>query len=146
MSNWIKNRLTKAKQESPLWSDLADSIQSVIGTHVETYLDRLKRRVSLFDADKEDLQVILTELGDFFALGDVEDDDIALTVMQRQDEIHQKRTIYPLTNTINREFGGMNVTWEPLYAPIDQVKYPYGSRLVIESELEQELIPRMNGS
>lgn len=139
---WVKRRLTKAKQESPLWADLADSIESMIATHVDTYLDRLKRRVSLFDAHKEDLKVALTELGDFFAFGDVEDEDIALMIMQREDEIHQKRTIYPLTGTLNREFGGLNVTWEPFYAPADQELYPYGSRFVIEREIEQEQIPR----
>lgn len=141
-NNWVKNRLTKEKQKSPLWADLADAIQTVIGNHVDTYLDRIKRRVSLFDAHPDDIKVLLSELGDFFAFGEVEPEDIPILVMQREDEIHQKRTIYPLTNTLNREFGGMDVTWEPFYAPVDQEAYPYGTRLVIESELEQELIPR----
>lgn len=139
---WVKRRLSHVKQDSPLWADLADAIETLIADHVDVYLDRLKRRVSLFDSNKEDLKVALTELGDFFAFGDVEDEDIALMIMQREDEIHQKRTIYPLTGTLNREFGGLNVTWEPFYAPADQEAYPYGSRFVIESELAQELIPR----
>ncbi|UTM60489.1 hypothetical protein L4174_023780 (plasmid) [Photobacterium sp. CCB-ST2H9] len=140
-NNWLKERLTPEKQKHPMWVDLANAIQAVLESHVEPILDRLKRRVSLFEMAKEDMDVLLNELGDFFALGQVDDEDIPLVLMQRQDEIHQKRTVYPLTGTLRREFGGLSVAWQPFFAPIDQDVFPYGTRFVIESELDMEQIP-----
>lgn len=139
--SWLRNQLTKAKQAAPMWADFIDAVQEIIERHAEQYLDRAKRRVSLFDADKQDLEVMLRELGDFFALGDVSDENLPLVIMQRQDQIHSKKTIYPLVNTLIREFRGVTVTWEPLFAPVDQETWPYGARLLIEREIGDTEIP-----
>lgn len=139
--SWLRNQLTKAKQAAPMWADFIDAVQEIIERHAEQYLDRAKRRVSLFDADKQDLEVMLRELGDFFALGDVSDENLPLVIMQRQDQIHSKKTIYPLVNTLIREFRGVSVTWEPLFAPVDQETWPYGTKLLIERELADTEIP-----
>ena len=134
-NGWLKRQLTKSKQNSPLWADFCDALQTLISNHAEEYLTRLKSRTSLFDQSRQDLDILVRELGDFFALGKVTDDNLPIVIMQRQDQIHLKLTIYPLINTLIREFNGISVTWQPLYAPTDQEKHPYGSLLVIESEI-----------
>ncbi|WP_318491897.1 hypothetical protein [Photobacterium leiognathi] len=139
--NWLVDRLTPSRKEAGIWRDFAYALQDLLNTHVEEYLTRLRRKLSLFDADKRDLDQMLKELGTVFALGNVNDDNLPLVVMQRQDEIHQKKTIYPLVNTLVREFNGIKVSWEPLYAPIDQDTYPYGTKFVIQSEIKDEAIP-----
>ncbi|WP_419238314.1 hypothetical protein ACN08P_23090 (plasmid) [Photobacterium leiognathi subsp. mandapamensis] len=139
--NWLVDRLTPSRKEAGIWRDFAYALQDLLNTHVEEYLTRLRRKLSLFDADKRDLDQMLKELGTVFALGNVNDDNLPLVVMQRQDEIHQKKTIYPLVNTLVREFNGIKVSWEPLYAPIDQDTYPYGTKFVIKSEIKDEAIP-----
>ena len=127
--HWFRERLIPIKQRSEMWSELADSVERMILSNVESTLTRLRNRVSIFDMDKEDLGVLLSEMGKFFVLGNISDDDAALVLMQREDEIHLKRTLYPLINTINREFKGLQVAWQPQYAPADIVKYPYCSDL-----------------
>lgn len=139
--DWLTKRLSKSRQTQPIWKDFAQALQDLITNHAEEYVTRLKQKISLFDADKRDLNTMLEELGSFFQLGNVEEENLPIIIMQRQDQIHQKKTIYPLVNTLNREFNGIQVTWEALYAPKDQEKYPYGTRFVIERELKDEEIP-----
>lgn len=133
---WIKRQLTEAKKKAPMWAYLADAINDIFNSQVEPFLDRLKTRTSLFEEGREELEIELRELGSFFAIGDVEDEDLPVVIMQRQDQVHQKKTIYPLVSTINREFNGMGVTWEPLYAPIDQEAYPYGDLLATKDDVD----------
>lgn len=140
--NWLVDRLTESRAGEPIWKDFAHALQDLINNHAEEYITRLRRKVSLFDADKRDLDQILRELGAFFALGNVKDENLPIVIMQRQDQIHQKKTIYPLVNTLVREFNGIKVTWEALYAPIDQEAHPYGTKFVIEREIAEEAIPR----
>lgn len=132
-SDWLKKQLIPVKEKSLLYRELAEVIQSVVKQAVEPYLERLKNRPSLFNMSREDLITVIRELGDFFRVKESnysDNGDLAIIVMQRQDEIHQKRTVYPLLNTINREFPDINMQWEPLYAPVDQEKNPYGKYFV----------------
>ncbi|MEC6832951.1 hypothetical protein VXS06_14385 [Photobacterium toruni] len=140
--NWFRNRLTTAKQESGLWTGLADSVQDVIEKHVSPSLDRLKNRVSIFNMPIEDQQTILNEMGDFFNIGSFDKENVPIIIMQREDEVHQKKTLYPLYNTIYREFGGLRVTVRELYAPIDIEKYPYGSILSSLEDIDKYQIDK----
>lgn len=124
--NWFRDRLTEIKQTSKMWTSFADSVQLLIEEFVEPWLERLRKRVSIFEMDPEDLAVVVDELGPFFSLKNVAVDDQPLIVMQREDEIHQKLTVYPLYGTLKREFNGKDVKLSPLYAPVSD-SYPYGS-------------------
>lgn len=140
--NWFRERLTAAKQAAPMWVELADTLTTIFSDQVEPLLVRLKGMTSTFTMTQEDLDKRINELGSFFYLSErVAPADWPLALMQRQDEIHLKKTDYPLVSTISREFAGMQVTWEPLYAPIDQEAWPYGSRFTIKSQLPHEDIP-----
>ena len=133
--HWFRDRLIPKKQRSGMWSDLSDSIETLIANHVDDKILRLKNRVSIFDMRQEDLKILLAEMGKFFAIGDVTDSNAALILMQREDEIHLKNTIYPLVNTMHREFSGMKVEWTPRYAPADLDKYPYPTVLKSKAEI-----------
>ncbi|WP_432773860.1 hypothetical protein [Vibrio parahaemolyticus] len=138
LQSWLKSQLTRTKRNTEAWTDFAHALGSLLESHVENYLERIKTRNSLFDMQPQDLQVEIRELGDFFAFGDVAETDLPMTVMQRQDQIHLKKTVYPLEATLRREFAGMEVTWQPLYAPTDLVKYPYGTVLVTADDLDMQ--------
>lgn len=140
--DWFKQRLTAAKQAAPMWTELAEAVQEVFEQQIEPLLTRLRGLSSAYTMTSDDLALRISELGEFFLLSDrVDETDWPLALMQRHDEIHLKKTDYPLVTTISREFNGMKVTWEPLYAPKDQVRFPYGSRFSIKSQLEFEDIP-----
>lgn len=136
IKRWLKGQLTKTKAKEQPWSDLAQSLAELLEMHVESYLTRLKNRSSLYDLTKEDLLEDTKELRKIFPLGNVKDEDLAHVIMQRKDEIHFKKTVYPLLSTLTREFQGMEVEWVRLFAPIDQERYPYGSLYAQEDELD----------
>lgn len=140
--HWFRDRLTKAKLNAPMWVELADAIQEIFSDHVEPLVERLRGMGSAFTMAPEDLDRRIEELGSFFWLSErVAREDWPLALLQRQDEIHLKKTDYPLVSTIAREFSGMQVEWSPLYAPIDQKKWPYGSRFTTIEMMEFEDIP-----
>lgn len=141
-TGWLKERLTAAKQAAPMWAELADAVQEVFEQQIEPLLERLRGLSSAYTMTSEDLALRIAELGEFFILSDrVAEADWPLALMQRHDEIHLKKTDYPIISTLSREFNGMKVSWEPLYAPKDQTLYPYGTRFSIKSQLETETIP-----
>lgn len=134
--SWFRNRLTSAKQESVLYSSLAEIIQSLVGSFVEPWLSRITNRKSIFTMDAADLATRTDELGQFFTIRTENSSSVPMLLQQRLDEIHFKGTDRPINQTIYREFDGINVTWEPLYAPVDLEKHPYGTVLITASTLE----------
>ncbi len=135
MSGWISRLLTTAKQGSDMWVELADAIKSIVDTYPEPYIDRLKSRISLFDQNEEDLRTVMLEMEDFFTTSELNGDTLPIVIMQRKDQVHMKRTVYPLNQTLKREFPDLDVSWQPLYAPIDQDAYPYGELFEVEENL-----------
>lgn len=87
--------------------------------------------------ERKDLLKDTEELRKVFPISDeIEEADLPHVIMRRQDEVHFKKTVYPLVATLTREFSGMQVSWEPLYAPIDQEKYPYGDLFITQHEMD----------
>lgn len=134
--SWFRDRLTSAKQESVLYSSMSEIIQSLVGSFVEPWLSRITNRKSIFSMDADDLATRTDELGQFFTIRTENSSSVPMLLQQRLDEIHFKGTDRPINQTIYREFDGINVTWEPLYAPVDLEKHPYGTVLITESTLE----------
>lgn len=135
IKNWFKNRLIPEKQQTPFWPSFAEAIQELYESEVETLLNRIASRRSLFSMSKEDLDIRTAEYGRFFVMGEVEDSQKAMLLTQRLDEIHFKGTTRPIEQTFWREFGNLPVTWQPLYAPVNTAKYPYGSYLINEDAI-----------
>ncbi|MCS0734816.1 phage tail protein [Escherichia coli] len=134
--SWFNNRLTSAKQKSLLYKSLADLVQSMMDTFVDPWLERITNRKSIFSMSKEDLETRTNELGQFFTIRTSNSSSVPMLLQQRFDEIHFKGTERPINQTIYREFNGISVLWDPVYAPIDQVRFPYGTVLIPESQLE----------
>lgn len=134
--HWLRNRLTQAKQSSELWTELADAIQNIVEYHAIPLVERLRNLSSAFTMEPVDIDKKISELGRFFTIRAVNDELKPIVLTQRLDEIHLKDTQYPVVNTLWREFRGLPVTWQPLYAPIDQKKYPYGTLLLTKESAE----------
>ncbi len=114
---------------------LADIMQNLFTAVVEPYLTRITNRKSFFTMDNDDLDTRIEEMGQFFTIRSSDASSKPMLLQQRLDEIHFKGTSRPITQTFYREFNGIPITWEPLYAPVDTTTYPYGSRLIAENNL-----------
>ncbi|MBM0749012.1 phage tail protein [Pantoea eucrina] len=134
--NWVKDRLTKEKSTSELWSGFANILQSVFEQAVEPTLERITNRKSYFTMDKDDLTLRMSEYGRFFVVAETTDTSRPVLLAQRLDEVHFKGTDKPITSTFWREFDNLPVTWQPLYAPVDQEKAPYGSFFTTKEGVE----------
>lgn len=134
--NWFKNRLTQAKQSSELWTGFADAVQSLLDSAIVPVIERLANRKSLFSMGTDDLKTRMSELGKFFYISDENGASLPVLIQQRLDEIHYKGTTRPIESTLWREFKNLAAEWTPLYAPIDQTNYPYGSVFFTAEELE----------
>lgn len=136
VSGWFKERLTTAKQNSVMQSGLADIVESLFIAVVEPYLTRITHRKSFFTMADADLDTRIQEMGQFFTIRSSDASSKPMLLQQRLDEIHFKGTSRPITQTFYREYNGVPITWQPQYAPVDVKKYPYGTRLVAENNLD----------
>lgn len=125
--DWIKNQLIPEKRQSGLWPGFADSLQTLFEEHVEPLLKRLSDRKSFFTMHPDDLDTRINEYGRFFVIGNTDTASKPILLAQRLDEVHFKGTDRPIVATFWREFGNLPVSWEPLYAPVDQERFPYGT-------------------
>ncbi|HHA1396847.1 TPA: phage tail protein [Enterobacter hormaechei subsp. xiangfangensis] len=135
-SGWFKSRLTPSKQNSVMQFGLADIVESLFIAVVEPYLTRISNRKSFFTMDNDDLDTRINEMGQFFTIRSSDASSKPMLLQQRLDEIHFKGTSRPITQTFYREFNGVPITWQPLYAPLDIEKYPYGTVLIAENNIE----------
>lgn len=134
-SGWFKNQLTSAKKDADMWAGLADAIQSLVADVVDPYLKRISDRKSIFTMSNTDLETSINELGEFFTILASDASSEQMLLLQRKDEIHFKGTSRPITQTFYREFNGVPITWQPLYAPVDTVSYAYGTVLIPGDQL-----------
>lgn len=135
-SSWFKSRLTPAKQNSVLWSPLATMMQSLFASFVDPSLERVSNKKSIFTMADEDLDTKIAELGKFFTIRTSNASSKPMLLQQRLDELHFKGTDRPITQTFYREFDGIPITWQPLYAPVDIDTYAYGSVLISSDTLD----------
>ncbi|WP_251298893.1 hypothetical protein [Escherichia coli] len=108
----------------------------MMDTFVDPWLERITNRKSIFSMSKEDLETRTNELGQFFTIRTSNSSSVPMLLQQRFDEIHFKGTERPINQTIYREFNGISVLWDPIYAPVDFERHPYGTVLIPESTLE----------
>ncbi len=134
-ANWLKERLTKAKQDSQLWSAFIGAMEDVWNETVEPVLTRISNRKSFFTMASEDMDTRIAEYGRFFVITENDKARRPMLLAQRLDEVHFKGTVRPIEQTFWREFGTIPVTWEPLYAPADIEKHPYGSYFATKAEI-----------
>ncbi|MEB7891895.1 hypothetical protein NGK36_21790 [Hafnia alvei] len=136
IKDWFKNRLTPEKQKSKLWCEFTDSLQAVLESTVEPLLERISSRKSLFTMHRDDLEKRIAELGKFFIIRTENEKSKPVLLSQRLDEIHFKGTDRPISATFWREFKNLPASWEPLWAPIDQERFPYGAFFTTKDGVE----------
>lgn len=135
-NNWLKERLTKAKQNSKLWGAFVDALQDVWNDNIGPILIRISNRKSFFTMDSEDMNTRISEYGRFFIIEESDKSRRPMLLTQRLDEVHFKGTYRPIEQTFWREFGEMPISWEPLYAPVNLDSYPYGTVLLTSEQLD----------
>lgn len=135
-SNWLSSRLTKAKQASTMWVTLADSIQASFEGALNDIVDTITSNRSVMTMSVEEVKRKQESLGHFFSVLDVPDTEKNLTLLTRLDQIHLKATEFPIKDMVRRNFDGLEMDWSPVYAPIDQNEYPYGTRLIAQAEFD----------
>ncbi|MEG5932544.1 hypothetical protein UXN85_20980 [Enterobacter hormaechei] len=133
---WLKGMLTPAKQDSEIWQGFVDVLEQMLQKTVEPIIERIDARKSLFSMKGEDLDTRINELGQFFAIRARNDASKPILLSQRIDEIHFKGTDRPITSTFWREFENVPAKWAPLYAPVDQKQFPYGTFFTTEEGVQ----------
>ena len=68
--DWLKQRLTAAKQAAPMWTELAEAVQEVFEQQIEPLLTRLRGLSSAYTMTSDDLALRISELGEFFLISD----------------------------------------------------------------------------
>lgn len=135
IKDWLKNQLTPEKRESEVYVGFVEVLQKLVDDYVEPTLERILQRRSFFTMTPLDLEIRMAELGRFFRILTRSQASKPIILQQRLDEIHYKGTYHPIQSTIRRELNNLPASWAPLYAPKDQVKYPYGTYYADESTL-----------
>ena len=132
MADWLKNRLTPAKQETPQWQHLTEAIEQFWEENFDPEFTRVKNLRSLYTADEEGLQRILSELGGYYEWN-LPEDSIPLAIAWRKIEMLQKDSLIPILSALERLMPGVEFEWKVLYAKTGE---PYGTDFYTEDELD----------
>lgn len=130
---WLVDRLTPYKQSQPRWHDLAVALETYWDTYQTPAVERIEQMRSVFTANNEDLEMLLREAGVQFEVAiPVVRDNLAFAYSWRAYEIHRKDRQETIEQILKRDYSGVFVRWEPLFAP---KHLPYGEMFLAESEL-----------
>lgn len=119
MDNWLKKRLTPAKEKQPRWASLAESVEVLWESFFDPKISRLERLRSSYTADDEDIARKLLEMGDYFTYEAPKKEDRPVTIAWRRLELQHKDVEYIIKSVFKRHFGHFPVYWLPLFAPKD---------------------------
>ncbi len=128
--DWLKNRLTRVKRETPRWAELAEALETFWEAQFDAEYAKALTLRSIYTANSTDQQRMLAELGEFYER-DLDDKNRAVAFAMRKLELLQKETTVLITNYIQRH-GIATAKWESLYALKAEV---YGTRFLTASEL-----------
>ncbi|WP_138590646.1 hypothetical protein [Pseudoalteromonas ruthenica] len=129
--------LTPAKQAVSMWCYLADAIQHALTQRIGATEKTIVDNQSLLTMSISELNRRQNELGLFFSVISVPDEEKGLALVHRLDQIHLKATEFPVKDMVRRSFNDLDMDWLALYAPIDQSLEPYGTRFIDEIAYSQ---------
>jgi len=132
MADWLKNRLTPAKQEVSQWQHLAEAIEQFWEENFDPEFNKAKNLRSLYTADEEGLQRILSELGGYYEWN-LPEDNIPLAIAWRKIELLQKDSLVPILSALERLMPDVKFEWKVLYAKTGE---PYGTDFYTDEELD----------
>ena len=119
--HWLVSRLAGDKKESQRWIELSEALESFWDNNLHARVQGVADSRSIFTAEESDLQKLLKELGDFYDVNlQIENENKPLAIAWRRNEIHLKNTRLTIESIIKRNFSGLEVRWEALYARKDK--------------------------
>lgn len=131
---WLVERLTPYKRSHRRWYDLAVALEEYWDTYQTPAAERLEHLRSIFHAHDEDVEKLLTEAGIQFEVAiPLVRDNLAFAYAWRAYEIHRKDRNEALEQILRRDYSGVFIKWQPLYAPKG---VPYGDVLLNEQDVE----------
>lgn len=113
MDNWLKNRLSPVKIDTPRWQEFAEAIEQFWEENFDPDSEWLVSLRSIYETDLTGQLLIQSKKGEYFE-DDIPSENIPLAVQQKELELCQKGTIFPFQNTLLRL--GLTAEWVPLYA------------------------------
>lgn len=119
--NWLSARLSPARQTSPIWREIMETVEEWQASQVFPKIERLKHARKTFSDDDEALNRLINELGDFFEVPEIDDNTRGkqkhLDLLWRRHELHKKRTTVAFDSYVNRVLSlhGLDAKWMPLY-------------------------------
>ena len=132
----FKSKLIPALQKRESWQYMVSAIEKVNEQVFDPILVRFRSLSNVFEMQDEELDVLFKELGRNFTVGESEIQDKSLVLLQRSDEVHFKGHRYSIQRALEREFGSTFIDLLPLYAPKNQVDFPYGDLYGTAPELD----------
>ena len=117
MENWLKYRLTPAKQKLARWHELASTVEKLWEFYFDPLVDRTQRLRSSYTADAADLIRKIRECGDYFCL-EIPPSEVNRPVQYawRRLELQYKEIEDIINAALRRHFGDFAAFWYPLFA------------------------------
>lgn len=116
MIDWLKKRLSPVKDDPGRWTELAEALQQYWEENFDPDAKDLGDLLSVFSTSKEDLKVIIAELGDYFRSDIGVENDWPIQILWRRLELQGKETENLIQMVLRRKFLGLDIRWSPLYA------------------------------
>jgi len=127
LDKWLSERLSPARYSSAQWRALYEAVEEWAKQGLFPDIDRLKEARKTFTTDREALNLLIDDMGDFFEHEDLSSYEERLRqnhidILWRRHELHNKRLTIAFESYVNRvmKLHGMTLTWEPLYWRRDQ--------------------------
>lgn len=122
---WLVERLTKSKQSSPVWVELAEALEEFWDKNFFERLQTFEDSKNIFTANESHLNRKIAEFGDYFDTSlPIDTSGKRLSISWQRDNVHEKDTIVPFLNALRVNFAGLGVSWEPLFSAIDKPYAP----------------------
>lgn len=131
MLNWLLKRLSPVKIDTPRWRELALALEEFWEIQFTPLYDALANLRSIYTADEAGQMRKIAEFGSYYE-HDMPAVNRPIYFGMRKLEMLKKETDAPIQMALQR-MDALGITWDPLYAMIDQ---PYGSRFYSLNELK----------
>lgn len=115
MLNWLRQRLSPVKADTPRWYELANSLETFWDTQFSTLYDPVEGLLSIYTSSDADQVRKISEHGPYYEQ-DLPAESRPIYFALRKTEMLQKETDVPIRMSIQR-MGVEGVEWAPLYAP-----------------------------
>lgn len=133
MKDWLKQRLTPAKQKERRWADFATALEAVWEEFFDPRNSRLESLRSSYEMSDEDIARKIREQGDYLSFENPSKNDRPIVLPWRRLELDYKEYESILSLAIKRHLGNVDNHWLPLFNPKD---LPYTANMKPAEDLD----------